>query len=137
MILLFTAPISVQFNLSDSVWFSPPIQVFTSEIKTAFLWLYIKRNDSVMSRPYITLTIKQILPESIASKKIITKTFFSQEMLPNKAFGWKRIDMRHLLNRWIKRPVSNQGLVISAEDDLGNNLVVLPETLEETKDYVS
>ncbi|XP_035824532.1 growth/differentiation factor 8 [Aplysia californica] len=134
---VFTAarisPMSQRLNLTDSVYFSPPIHLYISKIKTAYLWFYIRRQD--IRRPYITLTVERILPESLPDNRIVAKPIFSQKLFRDKAFGWKRIDMRDTLSRWVRHPMSNYGLLLRAEDDHGNNLVVLPPSPDIDKGY--
>nr|AOR06340.1 myostatin [Onchidium reevesii] len=127
------APMDRHFNLTDSVYFSPPIQLYTSKIKTAYLWFYIRKVDT--RRPFITLTVERILPESVAGQRLMTKTVFSQKLFRDKAFGWKRIDMRNTVRQWVKHPILNYGLKMRAEDDAGNNLIVLPPSADLDKGY--
>ncbi|GFO10101.1 growth/differentiation factor 8 [Plakobranchus ocellatus] len=130
---LSPVPVDLPLNLTDSVYFSPPVQLYNSKIRKAFLWLYIKKG--VTRRRHITLVIERVLSESISSKRVIAKTIHSQKLLLSKAFGWKRVEFREMLKHWVRRPTTNYGLRIRALDDNQNNLVVLPPPSDVDKGY--
>ena len=77
-----------------------------------------------------------MLRDSISKNRIVTEDYFTKNLLWDKAFGWKKFNVKGLLNEWVKQPLSNCGLLIRAEDDLGHNMIVLPDGPEEDQEYV-
>lgn len=124
---------ALHLNLTDTVYFQPTVHLFTAEIKSAYLWFYIRKH----ANPPASLTIELIVPQSSSQQTFGTKKLLSVKLAKQKAHGWKRIDLTTTLSQWIKHPMTNFGLLLKAEDKSGNNLIVLPNPPEVDKGYVS
>ncbi|KAK0058278.1 growth/differentiation factor 8 [Biomphalaria pfeifferi] len=123
---------SVNFNnISDSVFFSQPAQLATARVRSAKLWIYIRKAE--LQRPYLLLTVRRIFLEQ--GTNVILKFVYSSKINVSKAFGWKRIELRDIVVDWMKHPLFDIGLQIRAENDKGQNLVVLPPTDDIDKGY--
>uniref|UniRef100_A0A2C9KD88 TGF-beta family profile domain-containing protein n=1 Tax=Biomphalaria glabrata TaxID=6526 RepID=A0A2C9KD88_BIOGL len=118
-------------NISDSVFFSQPAQLATARVRSAKLWIYIRKAE--LQRPYLLLTVRRIFLEQ--GTNVILKFVYSSKINVSKAFGWKRIELRDIVVDWMKHPLFDIGLQIRAENDKGQNLVVLPPTDDIDKGY--
>ncbi|KAH9496873.1 hypothetical protein Btru_010052 [Bulinus truncatus] len=119
------------FNLSDSVYFSQPVQLSSSYVRAAKLWLYIRKAQ--LNKPYVLLTVNRVFREN--GNNVFTKQIYSTKIDHTKASGWKRIELRDIVEDWVKHPMGDVGLQLRAEDDKGNNLIVLPPSSDVDKGY--
>lgn len=115
------------------MFFSQPAQLATARVRSAKLWIYIRKAE--LQRPYLLLTVRRIFLEQ--GTNVILKFVYSSKINVSKAFGWKRIELRDIVVDWMKHPLFDIGLQIRAENDKGQNLVVLPPTDDIDKGYVS
>ncbi|CAG5124308.1 unnamed protein product [Candidula unifasciata] len=125
------APMALHLNLTNTVYFPPAVHLFTSEIKSAYLWFYIRKHPD----PPVSVSIELIVPQAKSEKTFGTKKLLSVKLARQKAHGWKRIDLTSTLSQWIKHPMTNFGLILRAEDKSGNNLIVLPHPPDVDKGY--
>lgn len=121
------APAELRLNISDGVFFTLPNQLWTSKIKRAHMWVYIKRPSTPLEQKYVELSISLIAPETKGSERIVQKPIEIKKInMGRKHKPWRQIDIKNILEFWTKRPDLNMGLQLKALDDNGNNLIVLP-----------
>ncbi|KAL8615117.1 hypothetical protein ACOMHN_054486 [Nucella lapillus] len=116
-----------------SCYFTIPDEVFRSRMSKAFIWFYVRHTRAVQSS-VIQMRLARLGPSFSKKQRPSRRIMWSQKDYPDKAFGWKKVEVTNVVRRWIKHPSSNYGLQIQAMN--GNeNLAVLPPTSEEFKGY--
>ncbi|KAK7464549.1 hypothetical protein BaRGS_00037910, partial [Batillaria attramentaria] len=115
---------------TDSCYFNIPAEVINQPIQKAYLWFYVRLPTLVQST-VVEMRVSRLGPHY---KRLhpARKVLWSQKAYPEKAFGWKRVDLSALVRRWAKHPSSNYGLqIVAANGD--ENLAILPGQASESE----
>lgn len=129
---LLTAPESFNINVPGGCYFDIAESVTSRKVQDASLWIYIKKTSPHKRVKPLEIHIYAIphkaKPEHILKGPVRYKKTMS--------YGWHEFKFSHIIHHWIRQPHGNNGLVIQAFDENGENVVVTPDA-NEKEDYVS
>lgn len=112
-----------------------PAEVYRSRVTKAYLWFYVRHAREVQSA-VIEMRVNRLGPSMAKKHRPSTRVIWTHKAFPQKAFGWKRVELTNVVRRWAKHPSSNYGLEILAMNG-DENLAILPPTSAEFGGYVS
>ncbi|XP_050388711.1 growth/differentiation factor 8 [Patella vulgata] len=115
-------------------YFKMPDEVQNVRIRMAILWFYVKQ--TVPQSTAIEMRVHKICPPSMKCGHNNTVRIHYKKHIPSykKGNNWHRVDIRHLVHKWINYPEMNYGLVLTAFDHDGRNLVVTP-SIEDSENH--
>ncbi|ESO82089.1 hypothetical protein LOTGIDRAFT_82990, partial [Lottia gigantea] len=116
-------------------YFTMPAEVYNLKIRMALLWFYVR--PTIPQSTVIEIRIYRVCPVSLKCGRNNLGRIYYRKHIPSYKKGkhWYRIDIRKLVMKWIQYPEYNYGLVLTAFDHDGRNLIVTPSADEKKEGY--
>lgn len=134
-VINFPSPLPAEknFTLRGVCYFTFQSEVMSVRIVNATLWFFVRAPTLPQKQTTTILLVNKLVPSNSKSgpnnlkkQMVFTKKVYYSSLKANKALNgsWFNVEVKSLVDEWLKKPESNLGLQLEIFDGSGNPLSV-------------